>query len=91
MAEPACAGRLAYVMYFVYIISSLTRNWKYTGLTSNIDERLKIHNNGRNISTKAYCPFKLIFTQIVETRAKARDLEKFLKVNYNKEALLDIL
>ena len=78
-------------MYYVYVIKSLKRNCFYIGFTKNIGDRLKYHNKGLNRSTKPYKPFGLIFIEIVESREKTRDLEKFLKVRYNKEVLLKLL
>lgn len=76
---------------FVYILRSTTNNWYYVGFTENISRRLAEHNLGEVSSTKAYKPFDLVFVQITETTAEARDFEKFLKVRFNKEALLDVV
>lgn len=76
---------------FVYIIRSTLKNWNYVGFTTDIDSRLNQHNNGLVRSTKFYRPFKLIFVQIAQNSIEARELEKFLKVRFNKEALLNIL
>jgi len=78
-------------MYYVYIIKSRKRNWYYIGFTENPDKRLKEHNLGQVRSTNFYKPFDLVFVQLVDNRLKARDLEKFLKVKYNKEALLETI
>ena len=78
-------------MYCVYIIKSRKRNWYYIGFTENSDKRLKEHNLGQVRSTNFYKPFDLVFVQLVDNRLKARDLEKFLKVKYNKEALLETI
>jgi len=39
-------------MYFVYLIESLRDGRYYIGQTSNLDERLKYHNNNRCKYTK---------------------------------------
>ena len=78
-------------LYFVYIIKSTLKNWNYVGFTTNINIRLQQHNNGLVKSSKFYKPFSLIFVQIVDSSIEARTLEKFLKVRFNKEALLNIL
>ena len=87
VAEPTYAGRLV-DMYYIYIIKSNRQNWHYVGFTSNVDKRLKEHNSGQNKSTKSYKPFTLIYVQSVKHRSDARDLEKYLKVRYNKEQIL---
>ena len=78
-------------MFYTYIIKSLTRNWYYVGITTNLSERFAAHLQGKNKSTKAYRPFKLIFVQISKTRMQARDLEKYLKVKYNKESIIKLI
>ena len=78
-------------MFYVYIIKSTLKNWSYVGLSQNLLKRLELHNSGGVRSTKPYRPFKLIFAQIVNNRIVARDLEKYLKIKFNKEALLNII
>ncbi len=77
-------------MYFVYALSSLERNYIYVGLTNNVDCRISRHNNGGNKTTKAYCPFKLIYSASFKTRLEARNQEKFLKSGCGKEFLKSI-
>ena len=81
----------AQYMYDVYILKSDCVSWFYVGMSSNTDKRLSQHNAGRVKSTKSKKPFKLIFTKKFNTRAKARDFEKYLKVRSNKEKLLRAL
>lgn len=78
-------------MYYVYAIKSISVNWVYVGITENIDRRFYEHNQGLVKSTKHNLPFELIFVQIVSNRIEARDLEKFLKVRWNKESLLNVI
>ena len=77
--------------YFVYILKSTFKNWYYIGFTSNLEKRLLQHNFGSVKSTKFYKPLSLVFAQIVKNTHDARDLEKFLKVRFNKEALLQLI
>lgn len=77
-------------MFYIYAIRSAKGNWTYIGNTENLERRFAEHNNGFIKSTKRYRPFILIFVQIVESRIKTRDLEKFLKVKWNKESLLEL-
>lgn len=74
-------------MYYVYAISSLARNYIYVGLTNSIERRFGEHNTGKNKTTKAYLPFKLIYTELCETREVARKLEKYYKSGIGKEKL----
>ena len=74
-------------MYFVYSISSLTRNYIYVGLTDNVERRFNQHNTGSNKTTKPYLPFKLIYTEEFPDRDAARKREKYLKSGIGKEFL----
>ena len=74
-------------MFYFYAIKSEGRNYIYVGLTNNLERRIAEHNNGENRSTKAYKPFKLIFSEQHETREKARFGEKYLKSGVGKDFL----
>lgn len=67
-------------MYYVYILKSLSDFKYYTGITNNIEIRLRQHNIGYSStrSTKNRGPFKLIFVQELANRIDAREMEKFL-------------
>ena len=74
-------------MYYVYAIKSLVRNYIYVGLTNDVEKRIAQHNKGQNRSTKAYKPFKLIYTEALKTRIEARQREIYLKSGVGKEFL----
>ena len=78
-------------MFYTYVIKSNLKDWVYVGITEDVDARLKSHNNKEVKSTKAYAPFYLLFVQVNGSRNEARDLEKFLKIRWNKESLLELL
>ena len=50
-------------MYKVYAIKSKIKNYIYVGITQNLDERIRRHNNGYEKTTKTYKPFRLIHTE----------------------------
>ncbi len=66
-------------MYCVYIIYSVDFNRYYVGLSSNVSQRLEAHNLGVVKSTKAFCPWGIIHTELFKTRTEARKREKYLK------------
>jgi len=66
-------------MYCVYIIYSVDFNRFYVGLSSNVSQRLEAHNLRVVKSTKAFCPWEIIHTELFETRIEARVREKYLK------------
>ena len=49
------------------------------GITADIDRRITEHNSGRNISTKAYIPWRVVHREALDTREEARQREKYLK------------
>jgi putative endonuclease len=79
-----------YFIYYVYALSSLHRNYIYVGLTSNLDQRMDVHQSGRNKTTAPYRPFQLIYFELCETRVEARLREKYFKSGVGKEKLRKI-
>lgn len=75
------------MMYSVYAIKSLDKNYIYVGMSANVPKRLKEHNDGKTHSTKPYRPYKLIYREVVGSRAQARLREKYLKSGIGKEYL----
>lgn len=74
-------------MIFVYAIRSIKRNYIYVGMSTNLERRIREHNNGENKSTQAYKPFVLIYFEKFMTRIEARSKEKYLKSGVGKEFL----
>ncbi len=66
-------------MFFVYILESEKSHRYYTGQTENLDERVKRHNDGRNLSTKAHKPWNLIWWKEFDTRSEAIKVEREIK------------
>jgi putative endonuclease len=66
-------------MYFVYVIESLINNSYYTGQTADIVKRIKRHNEGKNLSTKSYRPWRLKWWKEYNTRSEAVIIERKLK------------
>jgi putative endonuclease len=78
-------------MFYVYAIKSLIRIYIYVGLTDTVERRVNQHNKGQNRSTKPYKPFKLIYTEVFQTRKEAREREIYLKSGVGKEFLKALL
>jgi putative endonuclease len=72
-------------MYYTYVIKSKVRKYIYVGLTSDIERRLKEHNDGKNRTTKPYLPFDLLLKEYYSTRIEARKREIYLKSGIGKE------
>ena len=78
------------MMFFVYCLNSMSRNYLYVGLTDNLERRFNEHQSGKNHTTKPYRPFQLIYFEGFETRQDARNKEKYLKSGVGKEYLKSI-
>lgn len=66
-------------MYYVYLIESKKNGRYYIGQTNNLEERIKRHNEGRNISTKAYRSWEIKYWKDFKTRSEAIKVENKLK------------
>ncbi|MBO6794900.1 MAG: GIY-YIG nuclease family protein [Balneolaceae bacterium] len=66
-------------MFYVYMLKSIDSEWRYTGSTNDLRERLKKHNEGEVQSTKHFAPFKLEAYVAVNSEVKARALEQYFK------------
>jgi len=66
-------------MYVVYVLKSLVTGRNYYGHTGDLPKRLKDHNSGKVRSTKAYKPWKVIYTEEYATKSEAYQRELFLK------------
>jgi len=74
-------------MFYVYAISSLSRNYIYVGMTNHLARRTSQHNLGKEKTTKPYRPFILIFFERHTDRNNARIREKYWKSGTGKEQL----
>lgn len=50
-------------MYYVYVIISKARKYTYTGISDNVERRVFQHNSGRNMTTRPYAPFEIVFIE----------------------------
>ncbi|MFK7920327.1 MAG: GIY-YIG nuclease family protein [Bacteroidia bacterium] len=66
-------------MVFVYIIYSASRDRYYTGISANLEDRLKRHNEGRSKATKSGKPWILKYYKAFETRPEAYQREQEIK------------
>jgi putative endonuclease len=82
-------------MYFVYILECSDQTF-YTGITTNLDRRIKEHNNSKLGAkyTKAHRPVKLIYSKNFENRSEAsieeariKKLSRAEKLNFLKNNL----
>ncbi|MDD8018074.1 MAG: GIY-YIG nuclease family protein [Bacteroidota bacterium] len=65
--------------FYIYILHSERTKKYYIGQTNNLIHRLHYHNTGRNLSTKAGRPWKIIYSENFAFRSEAVQRERFLK------------
>ena len=66
-------------MHFVYVIQSRKTKDLYFGCTSNLEQRLVAHNEGRNSSTKFGIPWEIVFCEGYRSSKDAKARESKLK------------
>ena len=66
-------------MFYTYIIQSQKNGKYYTGSCSDIDERIKRHNEGATPSTKTGRPWKLVYSESYESNSDALKREREIK------------
>jgi predicted GIY-YIG superfamily endonuclease len=66
---------------FVYVIQSVRDPGRYyAGLTSNVAQRLEVHNSGGSHHTRLHRPWRLVVALEFASEASAATFEKYLKI-----------
>ncbi len=73
--------------YYVYVLSSLTKDFIYVGFTSDLKRRVQEHNSGSELSTKPYIPFELIHYEAYRNEKDAKRREEYFKTTKGKTTL----
>ena len=66
-------------MYFVYVLRSLKDRGFYIGCTTNIEQRLTDHNNGKTLSLKSRRPLEVVYMEEYNSAEEAYRREKQIK------------
>ncbi|MBP7843066.1 GIY-YIG nuclease family protein [Candidatus Woesebacteria bacterium] len=77
-------------MYTLYILRC-NNNSLYTGITNNLEHRLKIHQSGKGSKyVKAHLPFHLVYTEecVNKSTALKREIEIKKLTKQKKERLV---
>jgi putative endonuclease len=89
---PAQAGLMVGHMWYVYILKSSIKKWYYVGSTNRLQQRLKEHNEGKVLSTKAYKPLEFVFKKRFKLESEARGYERLLKdKRKEKEKIISLI
>ena len=59
------------IMYTVYILQSENTGRYYVGYTSDMQQRFRYHNSGKNKSTKSGMPRKIVRQEVFPTKKEA--------------------
>ena len=79
-------------MFYVYLLYSDTFDKTYVGYTSDLEARLKSHNElGKKDWAIRYRPWTLIYSEEFETKTEAMAREKFFKTGVGRARFLEIL
>ena len=73
--------------YYVYVLISKTDNSWYIGYTSNLDDRIKQHNEGRTITTSRKMPWEILYYEVSFNKEDAVAREKYLKSGMGRRYL----
>jgi predicted GIY-YIG superfamily endonuclease len=65
--------------YVYVLLSVIDGTRRYTGLTDDLEARLKSHNQGNNLHTSKYRPWRIETAIAFRSREKAAAFEKYLK------------
>ena len=74
-------------MWYVYVLKSQVKNFRYVGYTSDLKRRLSEHNEGLSQSTKAFRPYQIEAYIGVNSIEKAKKLEKYFKTGSGRAVL----
>ena len=72
--------------FYVYIlVTKADPSIHYTGITTELKERLAMHNRGKCVNTSAHRPWRLETAIAFTSESKARAFEKYLKSGSGRE------
>jgi len=73
-------------MFYTYVLKSKSGEL-YTGYTTDLKRRLLEHNQGLNLSTKPYRPWKIIYYECCLNDEDAKRRERYLKTSQGRRLL----
>jgi putative endonuclease len=79
-----------FMKHTVYILFSEKHLKHYTGVTSNLEMRLKSHNEFGKDWTAKFRPWKFIFSKVFDEKKAAMEYEKWLKSGIGRDFIKNI-
>ena len=74
-------------MFYTYVLKSKNGDKLYVGFTSDLKRRYEEHNQGRNLSTKRYLPWKIIYYETCLDKVDAKRREVYFKTTQGHRML----
>jgi len=78
-------------MFYIYILQSFKNKSLYIGYTNDLRKRFNEHNTGKNIATKPFRPYKLIFYEAFLNKKDAKNREEYLKSGWGFRSIKKML
>jgi len=78
-------------MYYAHVLISINYKRTYVGSSKSVEGRLTEHNTGKNKSTKAFLPCKVLHVEQFDTRVEARKRERYFKSTSGRRKIREIL
>ena len=82
-------GLFSYMIYYTYILESVSSGMLYIGQTSNVVKRLQRHNEGRSRFIRGEGPCILLYSISFDMRSEAVLFERKLKGFKNPKKVRD--
>ena len=67
------------MIYYTYVLNSISHNKFYTGHTDNLKKRLREHNSGQGTYSNRYMPWEVTYSERFNTLEEAIKREKYFK------------
>jgi putative endonuclease len=67
------------IMFYTYILESIKTKNLYVGYTVDLRRRFEEHNQGLNVSTRPYAPWKIIYYEACLNENDAKRRERYFK------------
>lgn len=83
--------QLTVSMHYLYILQSKRDKSFYTGVTNDIQRRLKEHNAGLSRSTKNRIPWMIAHTEEFESIIEAYQRERYIKSRKKRKYIESII
>ncbi len=88
--EVGGSNPLAPTLFEIYILHSCRTGRYYVGSTADLPRRLREHNAGKSLSTRAGTPWELVYHQTAATRSEAVRREAEIKARGIRRYLEDV-